>query len=247
MGLSEVSPVRPWRRGWGRVGGGGSRPVCGWTGCCDPEGRWGSPSAAFALGRALPPRPPPPRTSPDSGASPCAAACWAPASGARRPRPPPLVVSLRTDCLTPAVAQGPQDLWQSFLACPPGGNWGVVRLPFEGFQRTWGGRLVEEESGAGMGTHKVAGLSFAMVLDGRDKAAARCSPEPEEGLALEPAGAQGGHAPPREPREAVPSTGGEFALEVDWVRAVREDVDPEACDEHGEPSPSGWAESGRAA
>jgi len=167
--------------------------------------------------------------------------------GSEAATPPPLVVSLRTDCLTPAVAQGPQDLWQSFLACPPGGNWGVVRLPFEGFQRTWGGRLVEEESGAGMGTHKVAGLSFAMVLDGRDKAAARCSPEPEEGLALEPAGAQGGHAPPREPREAVPSTGGEFALEVDWVRAVREDVDPEACDEHGEPSPSGWAESGRAA
>ena len=59
------------------------------------------------------------------------------------------------------------------------------------------------------------------------------SPEPGEGPALEPSGAQGGCAPPQEPRETVPSVGGEFTLEVDWVRAVREGVDPEACDEHG--------------
>ena len=167
--------------------------------------------------------------------------------GGKAAAPPPLVVSLRTNCLTPAVAQGPQDLWQSFLACPPGGSWGVVRLPFEGFQRTWGGRLVEEESGAGMGTHRVAGLSFAMVLDGRDRAAAGRSPELGAGPAPEPAGSRGGHASSREPGEGLPGRGGGFAFEVGWVRAVREGVDPEACDEHGEPSPSGRAEAGRAA
>ena len=153
-------------------------------------------------------------------------------AGAHSLGPPPLVVSLRTACLTPAISQGPQDLWQSFLACPRDGRWGVVLLPFQEFQRTWGGRLVEGESGMGigMGKHKVSGLSLAMVMDRRGAALSGAAGEGGSGQAGTP---PGDPVLAEQPRSKAP-VGDTFALEVEWVRAVRKGVDSEEVDKHGE-------------